>query len=369
MAGSARSSVSDDGVLDAVVVGAGLGGVCMLNRLRSKGFSARVFEAGGGIGGTWFWNRYPGARCDAPSMEYSYQFSEELQQDWNWSEKYATQPEILRYINHVADRFDLRPDIQLNTCVISATYDEADGRWSIQTDDGSRVSARFCIMATGVLSSLITPDIKGLDTFAGPIHYTGRWPQVLDGKTVLGRITAQPERAVGGAQVTVSGKTVGLARHADVSRQIVAGTVLVSDHAAQAGVADRRTGTVPRVHLVHARIMVGQDVADGPAQCHPVENRGGAGQQAAELNTRKPGVDDLQPATVFGRRLRLGIEGVLVSHPAGEKDVDDAVGRTGSALEVLLIGPGLPAKEVRKTQAQAAQGPDLQGTAAGDDAR
>ncbi|MED5420266.1 MAG: NAD(P)/FAD-dependent oxidoreductase, partial [Pseudomonadota bacterium] len=177
MAGSARSSVSDDGVFDAVIVGAGLGGVCMLNRLRSRGFSTRVFEAGGGIGGTWFWNRYPGARCDAPSMEYSYQFSEELQQDWNWSEKYATQPEILRYINHVADRFDLRPDIQLNTCVISATYDEADGRWSIKTDDGSRVSARFCIMATGVLSSLITPDIKGLDTFAGPIHYTGRWPQ------------------------------------------------------------------------------------------------------------------------------------------------------------------------------------------------
>ena len=143
----------------------------------------------------------------------------------------------------------------------------------------------------------------------------------------------------------------------------------MSHHAAQAGVADRRTGTVPRVHLVHTRIVVGQDVTDGPAQRHPVKDRGGAGQQAAELNARKTSVDDLQPATVFGRGLRLGVKGVLVSLPAGEKNVDDAVGRTGPALEVLLIGPGLPAKEVRKTQAQTAQGPDLQGTAAGDDAR
>ena len=173
MAELQRAPANDDRVFDAAVVGAGLGGVCMLHQLRSRGFSVRVFEAGGG---TWFWNRYPGARCDAPSMEYSYQFSEQLQQDWDWSERYATQPEILRYINHVADRFDLRPDIQLNTRVTTAAFDEATGHWSIETDDGGRVSARYCIMATGVLSSLITPDIKGLETFAGAVHYTGRWP-------------------------------------------------------------------------------------------------------------------------------------------------------------------------------------------------
>ena len=168
--------VNNDRVFDAVVVGAGLGGVCMLHRLRSKGFSVRVLEAGSGIGGTWFWNRYPGARCDAPSAEYSYQFSEQLQQDWDWSEKYATQSEILRYIDHVADRFDLRPDIQLNTRVTTAAFDEATGHWSIGTDNGEGVSARYCIMATGVLSSPITPDIKGLETFTGAVHYTSRWP-------------------------------------------------------------------------------------------------------------------------------------------------------------------------------------------------
>ena len=104
-----KESANDERVFDAVVVGAGFAGVYMLHRLRSSGFSVRVFEAGAGIGGTWFWNRYPGARCDAPSMEYSYQFSEELQQEWDWSERYATQPELLRYIDHVADRFELRP--------------------------------------------------------------------------------------------------------------------------------------------------------------------------------------------------------------------------------------------------------------------
>ena len=176
MADLESRSVSDDRVFDAVVVGAGLGGVCMLHQLRSRGFSVRVFEAGSGIGGTWFWNRYPGARCDAPSTEYSYQFSEQLQQDWDWSEKYATQPEILRYIDHVADRFDLRSDIQLNTRVTTAAFDEATGHWSIETDDGRRISARYCIMATGVLSSPITPDFKGLESFTGAVHYTSKWP-------------------------------------------------------------------------------------------------------------------------------------------------------------------------------------------------
>jgi cyclohexanone monooxygenase len=160
---------------DAVVVGAGFAGLYMLHRLRGLGLSVRVFEAGSGIGGTWFWNRYPGARCDIESLEYSYQFSPELQQDWEWSERFATQPEILRYLEHVADRFELRRDIDLETRVRAAHLDEATGRWGVETDHGS-VSARFCIMATGCLSSTNTPRFPGLDRFAGATYHTGRWP-------------------------------------------------------------------------------------------------------------------------------------------------------------------------------------------------
>ena len=126
---------------DVVVVGAGFAGMYMLHRVRGIGLSARVFEAGTGVGGTWYWNRYPGARCDVESMEYSYQFSEELQQEWEWTERYATQPEILDYANHVADRFDLRPDIQFDTRVNHATYDDTTGRWTIRTDRGDEVTA------------------------------------------------------------------------------------------------------------------------------------------------------------------------------------------------------------------------------------
>src|SRR5882724_13067228 len=125
------------GEFDVVIVGAGFAGMYMLHRLRRSGFSARVFEAGGGVGGTWYWNRYPGARCDVESMEYSYQFSEDLQQEWEWTERYAGQPEILRYANHVADRFDLRRDIAFNTRVAALTFDETANRWHITTGDGA----------------------------------------------------------------------------------------------------------------------------------------------------------------------------------------------------------------------------------------
>ena len=142
---------------DVVIVGAGFAGMYMLHRARGLGLTARVFEAGDGVGGTWYWNRYPGARCDVESMEYSYQFSEELQQEWEWTERYATQPEILGYANHVADRFDLRRDIRFDTRVLSAIYDEATSRWTVRTDgggdaDNQEVSAQFVIMATGCLS-------------------------------------------------------------------------------------------------------------------------------------------------------------------------------------------------------------------------
>ena len=161
---------------DAVVVGAGFAGLYMLHRLRQAGFQVRVFEAGSGVGGTWYWNRYPGARCDVESMEYSYSFSEDLQQEWNWSERYAGQPEILRYANHVAQRFDLRRDIVFDTRVVKAAFIEADNRWRIETDAGEVVEAAFCIMATGCLSSTNLPDFEGLESFAGETYHTGRWP-------------------------------------------------------------------------------------------------------------------------------------------------------------------------------------------------
>ncbi len=161
---------------DAVIVGAGFGGMYALFRLRGLGFKTVVVEAGDGVGGTWYWNRYPGARCDVESMEYSYSFSDELQQEWDWTERYASQPEILRYANYVADRFDLRRDIRFSTRVTGATFDDALGRWSIHTHDGQIISATFCIMATGCLSAANTPDIKGIGDFAGDVYHTGRWP-------------------------------------------------------------------------------------------------------------------------------------------------------------------------------------------------
>jgi cyclohexanone monooxygenase len=162
--------------LDTVIVGAGFAGLYMLYRLRGLGLSTRVFEAGDGIGGTWYWNRYPGARCDVESMDYSYSFSDDLQQEWRWTERYASQPEILKYINHVADRFDLRRDIQLSTRVTEAAFDEAAARWTVRTDRGDEVSARFCIMATGCLSAPQAPPFAGLDRFEGKWYQTSNWP-------------------------------------------------------------------------------------------------------------------------------------------------------------------------------------------------
>src|SRR6516162_5108714 len=161
---------------DVVVVGAGFAGMYMLHRLRDLGFSVRVFEQGSGVGGTWYWNRYPGARCDVESMQYSYSFSDELQQAWDWSERYASQPEILRYANHVADRFNLRADIQFDTSVVACAFDEDTNIWSVTTSDGKTVTAKFVVLATGCLSNARKPNIKGLDSFEGPVYHTGNWP-------------------------------------------------------------------------------------------------------------------------------------------------------------------------------------------------
>ena len=161
---------------DAVVVGAGFGGMYMLHNLRKHGFSARVFEAGGDVGGTWYWNRYPGARVDIESMQYSYSFSEALDQEWQWTEKYAPQPEIMKYARHVADRFDLRKDIQFDTRVTKAHFDGKAKRWTVETDRGDKVTAQFCIMAVGCLSAANKPPFEGLDDFQGPVYHTGEWP-------------------------------------------------------------------------------------------------------------------------------------------------------------------------------------------------
>ncbi len=161
---------------DAVIVGAGVGGLYAIHRLRKLGLKVRAFEAGGGVGGTWYWNRYPGCRCDVESLEYSYSFSDELQQEWHWPERYGTQPEILRYINHVADRFDLRRDIEFNTPVKEAVFDGSTNTWIVKTDKGDAVTARYCIMATGNLSTPRKPNIPGLDSFKGKWYHTGLWP-------------------------------------------------------------------------------------------------------------------------------------------------------------------------------------------------
>jgi cyclohexanone monooxygenase len=169
-------ATESSGSYDAIVVGAGFAGMYMLHRLRSLGLSVRVFERGTDVGGTWYWNRYPGARCDVESMQYSYSFSEELQQEWKWTERYAAQPEILKYARHVADRFDLRQDIQFETSVVATRFDEALDRWTVTLDSGEQVTAAFVIMATGSLSNARMPDIKGLATFKGKTWHTGQWP-------------------------------------------------------------------------------------------------------------------------------------------------------------------------------------------------
>ena len=182
-----RDGNMDEPDIDVAIVGAGFAGLYLLQRMRALGFKARVYETAADVGGVWYWNRYPGARCDVESLQYSYSFSDDLQQEWQWTERYAAQPEILRYINHVADRFDLRPDIRLETRIEAATFDEASDRWALRTSRGERVSARFCVMATGVLSAARVPDVEGLSDFKGASYHTAAWPHEgvdFSGKTV-----------------------------------------------------------------------------------------------------------------------------------------------------------------------------------------
>ena len=202
--------------VDVVVAGAGFSGLYLLYRLRQLGFSARAFEAGADVGGTWYWNRYPGARCDVPTTDYAYSFDPELEGEWTWSEKYATQPEILAYLGHVADRHDLRSSIEFSTRVQGADWDEAASRWRVRTEGGDEVSARFFVMATGCLSIPKAVDIEGTGRFHGDVYFTSSWPHEgvdLTGKrvAVIGTgssgIQSIPLMAAQASQLTVFQRT------------------------------------------------------------------------------------------------------------------------------------------------------------------
>ena len=174
------------GTLDVLVVGAGFTGLYMQYSLRKAGFTSHVVEAAPGVGGTWHWNRYPGCRCDIPSINYSYSFSPELEREWRWSERYAPQPEILAYLEHVAERFDLERDITLETRVVSARWNEKAQNWTVETDRGDTIEAKFVVLGTGSLSKPNTPDLPGLDNFEGQVLQTALWDEHADieGKNV-----------------------------------------------------------------------------------------------------------------------------------------------------------------------------------------
>ncbi|MGI0151907.1 MAG: flavin-containing monooxygenase, partial [Thermoplasmata archaeon] len=163
--------------VDAVVVGAGVSGLYAMHRLRGIGLDVVGIEAGAEVAGTWYWNRYPGCRCDVPTIEYSYSFDEQLEQEWIFPETMSAQPEIEAYLNHVADRFDLRRSFLFSTKVTAATWDEAASRWEIETDRGDRLRATWCVMATGSLSAPNVPPIPGIESFAGEVVHTGLWPR------------------------------------------------------------------------------------------------------------------------------------------------------------------------------------------------
>ncbi|MCW8194568.1 alpha/beta hydrolase fold domain-containing protein [Proteobacteria bacterium 005FR1] len=213
---NARSGTAQDADTDVVVVGAGFSGLYLLHRLRELGFSARVIEAAADVGGTWYWNRYPGARCDIPTTDYTFSFDPELEKAWTWSEKYATQPEILRYAQFIADRYDLRRDIAFETRVEAASWDENARLWRLRTDSGEVITCRFYVMASGCLSVPKAPDIEGADRFAGEVYFTSRWPHEgvdFTGKrvAVIGTgssgIQSIPLIAEQAAQVTVFQRT------------------------------------------------------------------------------------------------------------------------------------------------------------------
>ncbi|MGE0230762.1 MAG: flavin-containing monooxygenase [Flavobacteriaceae bacterium] len=200
MTESAKTNGGGAQSFDVIIVGAGFGGIYALHKMRQLGLAARVLEQGDDIGGTWYWNRYPGARCDVESMQYSYSFSDEIAQEWEWKELYATQPEIQAYIKFVADKLKLHDGIQLNTRVTAARFDENNKRWTVTTDKGETYEARFCIMATGCLSVPLVPQIPGVSDFGGEVYMTSSWPK--EGVEVSGKRVGLVGTGSSGIQIT-----------------------------------------------------------------------------------------------------------------------------------------------------------------------
>ncbi|MFI5666456.1 flavin-containing monooxygenase [Streptomyces sp. NPDC051704] len=260
--------------VDAVVVGAGLSGLYQLYRLRALGLRVAVFEAGEDIGGTWYWNRYPGARCDVESASYSYSFSPELDQEWEWSERYASQPEILRYIHHVAERFGLRGDVTLRTRVTSAAYDGTAHTWRVSTDTGRTVTARFLVLASGCMSAPKDPGIPGQDGFTGEVLHTARWPR---------------------EEVSFTGKRVGVV-----------------------GTGCSGVQAVPVIAERAAALTVFQRT---PAYALPAHNRPLLGAETAELKARYP---------QFRQAQRLSRGGTVFEPPTGSALAADEAERTAA---------------------------------------
>ena len=165
--------------LDTLIVGAGFAGMYSLYKQVSDGFKSEIYEQGDGVGGTWYWNRYPGARCDIESMDYSYSFSEELQQEWNWKQKYGTQPELLDYANYVCKKFDLKKNINFNTKITKAEFNNRTDKWLVKTNKNELIECKYLILATGNLSTPNTPNIKGINNFEGNVYHTGAWPKKM----------------------------------------------------------------------------------------------------------------------------------------------------------------------------------------------
>ncbi|MEZ5250576.1 MAG: NAD(P)/FAD-dependent oxidoreductase [Ilumatobacteraceae bacterium] len=210
MSQSARPDARPSEV-DVVVVGAGFSGLYLLHRLNQLGFSARVLEAGDDVGGTWYWNRYPGARCDIPTTDYTLTFDPALETEWTWSEKYATQPEILRYAQFIATKYGLYDGIDFGTKVADATWDEQAARWRIRTDQGEAITTQYYVMATGCLSVPKDPDIEGISRFAGPTYFTSRWPH--EGVDFTGKRVGVIGTGSSGIQSILADRRAGVAAH------------------------------------------------------------------------------------------------------------------------------------------------------------
>lgn len=235
--------MANEEVVDAIVVGAGFAGLYMLKRAIDLGLTIRAFERGADVGGTWYWNRYPGARCDLESVDYSYSFDPELEREWEWSERYAAQPEILRYANFVADRYDLRDRFTFNTTVLSAHFDDDHNQWIVTTDGGEVIRARYCILATGILSIPKPPEIDGLDDFQGEWYHTGQWPH-------------EP--------VSFAGKRVAVIGTGSSGVQVIP---IVAEEASELTVFQRTPNyTVPGVNYAHTPEMLERIREEYPAR-------------------------------------------------------------------------------------------------------